>query len=61
MLTISTDDGRTWSTPPVNDGNQLCAIQPSILFHPDGRLQAIGRTDNDKRFEIWSAVLPGTK
>ena len=49
------DFGKTWiTTPPVNDGKEIGAIQPSILFHPDGRLQAIGRTDNDKLFEIWS-------
>jgi predicted neuraminidase len=51
----TTDFGATWtSSGPVNDGKTLKAIQPSILFHPDGRLQAVGRTDNDKLFEIWS-------
>jgi len=49
------DFGKTWTaTPPVNDGKEIGALQPSILFHPDGRLQAIGRTDNDRLFEIWS-------
>jgi predicted neuraminidase len=49
------DLGRTWqSTPPVNDGKEIGAIQPSILFHPDGRLQALGRTRQGKIFEIWS-------
>ena len=47
--------GDTWTTtPPVNDGKAIGAIQPSILFHPGGRLQAIGRTHNDKLFQIWS-------
>lgn len=47
--------GQTWTTtPPVNDGKAIGAIQPSILFHPGGRLQAIGRTHNDKLFQIWS-------
>src|SRR5262249_35080830 len=51
----TSDLGKTWSaTPPVNDGNEIGAIQPSILFHRDGRLQAIGRTRNDKLFQIWS-------
>jgi len=51
----TTDFGATWtSSGPVNDGKRLKAIQPSILFHPDGRLQSVGRTDNDKLFEIWS-------
>jgi predicted neuraminidase len=49
------DRGETWSaTPPVNDGTGIDAIQPSILFHPDGRLQAMGRTRNKKLFESWS-------
>lgn len=49
------DFGKTWTaTPPVNDGKSIGAIQPSILFHRDGKLQAIGRTHNDRLFEIWS-------
>jgi predicted neuraminidase len=51
----NTDGGKTWAaTLPVNDGKAIGAIQPSILFHPHGKLQAIGRTKNDKLFEIWS-------
>jgi alpha-L-rhamnosidase len=34
---------------------EMGAIQPSILFHPDGKLQAIGRTKQNKIFEIWSS------
>jgi predicted neuraminidase len=52
----STDNGATWTvTPPVNDGKAIPAIQPSILAHPDGRLQAIGRTRSGRLFETWSA------
>ena len=51
----SRDGGKTWSaTPPVNNSKEIGAIQPSILFHNDNQLQAIGRTKNDKLFEIWS-------
>jgi predicted neuraminidase len=51
----STDNGRTWTaTPPLNDGKQIAAIQPSILLHKDGRLQALGRTRSGRIFEIWS-------
>lgn len=51
----TSDFGKTWAaTPPVNDGKTIGAIQPSILFHRGGKLQAIGRTRNDKLFEIWS-------
>ena len=51
----SADGGQTWSaTPPVNDGKTISAIQPSILIQPDGRLLSIGRTQNNKLFEIGS-------
>ncbi len=51
----SSDLGKTWSaTTPVNDGKSIGAIQPSILFHANGKLQSIGRTKNDQLFEIWS-------
>ncbi len=50
--------GKTWTaTPPVNDGKDIGAIQPSILFFPSNRLEAIGRTRNDKMFQIWSDDL----
>jgi len=49
------DWGRSWEdTGPVNDGRTISAIQPSILFHTDGRLQALGRTRQGRIFEIWS-------
>jgi predicted neuraminidase len=52
----STDNGATWTlTPPVNDGRTIAAIQPSILFHPRGQLQALGRTRSGRLFETWSA------
>jgi len=49
----STDGGRTWSitAPP---SQEIDAIQPSILSHGDGRLQAIGRTRAGRVFETWS-------
>jgi predicted neuraminidase len=51
----STDLGQTWqATGPVNDGKEIAAIQPSILVHPNGKLQAIGRSRQGKIFEIWS-------
>lgn len=52
----SSDQGATWSvTPPLNDGRAIPAIQPSILVHKDGRLQAIGRTRVKRLFETWSS------
>jgi predicted neuraminidase len=49
------DLGKTWTrTPPVNDGKSIDAIQPSILVHDDKRLQALGRTRNQRIFHTWS-------
>ena len=50
------DLGLTWSaTNPLNDGKEVSAIQPSILVHKDGRLQAVCRTRQGKIFETWSS------
>src|SRR5947209_3118209 len=52
----TSDLGKTWhKTEPVNDGKAIGAIQPSILFYPGNRLQALGRTRQGKIFEIWSS------
>ena len=49
------DFGKTWTaTAPVNDGKSIGAIQPSILFYGGGKLQAVGRTKNDKMFQVRS-------
>ena len=51
----TSDFGKTWTaTPPVNDGKTIGAIQPSILFLKNGNLKAVGRTRNDKLFQIES-------
>jgi predicted neuraminidase len=44
----SSDQGRSWQKSPsvAKSVFDYQMIQPSILFHPDGRLQAIGRTRN---------------
>ena len=52
----TSDLGKTWTvTPPVNDGKTIGAIQPSILFLKDGSLLAVGRTHNEKIFQITSS------
>jgi predicted neuraminidase len=52
----TSDLGKTWhKTQPVNDGKTIGAIQPTILFLSDGKLQALGRTKQGKIFEIWSS------
>ena len=51
----TSDLGQTWKTTgPLNEGREIAAIQPSILFHSELKLQAIGRTRQSKIFEIWS-------
>ena len=53
----STDGGLTWTaTPPLRSAEEatIDAIQPSILIHPGGRLQAVGRTRSQRVFETWS-------
>jgi len=40
--------------PEAPGGAPIDAIQPSILIHPGGRLQALGRTRSQRLFETWS-------
>jgi predicted neuraminidase len=54
----STDAGVTWTVvavPASTDGVEIDAIQPSLLVHPGGKLQALGRTRSGRVFETWSA------
>lgn len=51
------DLGKTWTkVEPASaaDDKPRHAIQPSILKHKDGKLQAIGRTRSASIFETWS-------
>jgi predicted neuraminidase len=53
----TTDAGLTWTSavPSASgDGTPINAIQPSILVHPGGTLQALGRTRSQRVFETWS-------
>jgi hypothetical protein len=53
----SVDAGLTWTAVDASasaDGSRIDAIQPSILVHPGGKLQAIGRTRSGRVFETWS-------
>jgi predicted neuraminidase len=52
------DGGVTWTSafPSASaDGSPINAIQPSILVHPGGTLQALGRTRSQRVFETWSS------
>ena len=48
----SVDGGKSWTIvyPPSNAGAEIDAIQPSILIHSDGRLQAVGRSRSQRSF-----------
>ena len=50
------DSGGSWSVsrPTAGASNPIDAIQPSILTHAGGRLQAVGRTRAGRIFETWS-------
>ena len=53
----TTDGGLTWTSvlpPAATDVSAIDAIQPSILVHPGGVLQAVGRTRQQRVFETWS-------
>ncbi|MBD2701532.1 exo-alpha-sialidase [Spirosoma sp. BT702] len=42
---MTSDWGKTWTrTPAINDGVTDGAIQPSVLFHPNGQLQILCRS-----------------
>ncbi|MBL9201191.1 MAG: exo-alpha-sialidase [Opitutaceae bacterium] len=52
---LSRDAGATWSKiGPIAKGPGLDAIQPSVLMHKDGALQAVGRTKQGVVFQTWS-------
>lgn len=51
----SRDAGNTWTIiGPVKQGPNFDAIQPSVLFFPDGRLEALCRTRQGVVAMTWS-------
>jgi predicted neuraminidase len=51
----STDNGRSWQpNAPINNPDEIEAIQPSLLPWSNDKLQAIGRTKQDRLFTTWS-------
>lgn len=51
----SDDGGAHWRRGgDLNDPATIGAIQPSLLLHPDGRLQALGRTRQNRVFSTFS-------
>ena len=52
---LSQDKGKTWQIiGPVDKGENIDAIQPSILFHHDGTLQSLARTRSGVIASTWS-------
>ncbi len=52
---MTKDLGKTWTkTDAINDINHYKAIQPTILTHKDGSLQALSRTGNRVISSSWS-------
>jgi predicted neuraminidase len=52
---VTPDEGKTWKKiGPINDGKTINAIQPSVLFHNDGKLQILCRSKNRSIVESWS-------
>jgi predicted neuraminidase len=53
---MTKDGGRTWSrSEAINDGKEFSAIQPSVLFLADGRLQILCRSKNGSVLEAFSS------
>lgn len=52
---LSADKGKTWRiTAPVQDDKSIKSLQPTILIHKDGSLQALCRSQNRAILETWS-------
>lgn len=53
---LTKDQGKTWEKiGPVDGGQAFNAIQPSVLFYKDGRLQILCRSKNRAVLESWSS------
>ncbi|WP_019989518.1 sialidase family protein [Rudanella lutea] len=54
-METTSDMGKTWKrTPALNDGKTVGAIQPSVLFYPNGKLQLVARGTNGFVQSAWS-------
>ncbi len=52
----TSDLGKTWQrTAAINDGKEFGVIQPTVFFHPGGKLQSLFRSRQGKIVESWSA------
>ena len=54
-MEFTPDRGKTWErTEALNDGKKYRVIQPTILVHPGGKLQALCRSGNKEVITTWS-------
>ncbi len=54
-MEISPDMGKTWErTKALNNGKKQGAIQPTILTHPNGKLQILNRSKTKMILTSWS-------
>jgi len=65
-MEITADNGLTWERTPFLNNKEIRAIQPTILFHNDGKLQMLCRSgssailssfSNDNG-RTWSKLIP---
>ncbi len=55
-MEFTPDRAKSWErTKPLNDGENIAAIQPSILKHPDDKLQILCRSKNRQILSAWSS------
>jgi predicted neuraminidase len=51
----SEDGGKSWQIIPVDTANPAKVIQPTLLLYPQGKIQALLRSNQDYIMESWSA------
>jgi predicted neuraminidase len=49
------DMGETWERTEALNGKEVSAIQPTVLIHPDGKLQILNRSKQKQIFSSWSS------
>jgi len=54
-MEFTSDNGKTWERTAALNDRSTGAIQPSILFHPDGRLQLVCRSTSSGILTSWSS------
>lgn len=51
----STDDGKSWEKISIDPKNPVKVIQPTLLLYPEGKIQALLRSNQNYIMESWSA------